>query len=147
MVDANLRLLGGIAPQQASNTLHVLAAMNHRQWVVWERQVLPLIGERPQTSAQDIVAMLTGGPLREVLRRQAAMTVGVVESMLGYMPLPIPPDVVFRRKVEQLTSWVAYAQQTHTKKLTRWLLLCRMPFLSLTPAQQLSDYNEARADL
>lgn len=136
-----------VVPSSAvERCLHVLAAANHYQWTRWESFVIPAL-ERGDIAAIERLMALAPEPLQARLREDAEIVTQVVEKQLGDFAYRFGQAEVLARKADQFRGWVTYARSASPESLRRWKLQCRTPFIRLTPAQQASDYVEARRDL
>jgi hypothetical protein len=131
---------------QTELCLHYLAALNHRQWALWEEFVIPLLEGESQLTADEIFAQ-TYPDVAALLSRNAQTAVDIVKGVVGSFAYRENLGPVCDRKAAQYRSWINYAVTKSTADLERWKLQCRTPFLDLTAKQQRSDYVEAAADL
>lgn len=130
-----------------ANTMHLLAAAEHRQWIDWQVGVLPDLEQlrgMPLVTARERVAVA----LEAHLTSNAREVAGIVLRSIGFAYQPNIIDVMQDRKRRQLGGWVEYVLGTPPgEREERWKLQCRTPFLYLPPSMQMSDYHEAATDL
>lgn len=136
-----------VSRKEVERLSHLLAALNHRQWVQWEGWVLRSPGLHVPASANDVWARIDVAALKLMLFGNAVEAISVVRGVVGDFAFEPDPDVVTDRKFTQFRSWVGYAVTKSDTERQKWLLKCRTPFFRLIPQDQVSDYVEARTDL
>lgn len=136
-----------VSSRQLRVVSHLLAALNHRQWIRWEAWVLA--GETTLTpdGLEGIQGRLQDLEVGAIIADQARQVRDVVKQALGDFAYQPKLKVIEERKLAQLNGWVEYAVTQNQDALTRWQLQCRIPFLRLSGRAQESDYVEAEKDL
>jgi len=141
-----------ISEHEVANCLHVLAAANHRHWMLWESLVIPKLKLDDSAAIDTLLVDLEAEPedmksvLRDLLVRNAKTVVDLVEQEIRVFAYQPPMQPLLDRKRQQLISWIEYACNGSREDIKRWKQQCRTPFLGLSPKQQRSDYDEAARD-
>jgi hypothetical protein len=136
-----------ISADQATECMHLLAAANHRHWIQWEGHILPLMEDSDKAGLDALLHGNLPTELTAKLVRHAQSVADLIEQVVFTFAWPVPPEPLVQRKREQLQSWLNYASSRPAEDYERWKLQCRLPFLSLSPSAQNSDYAEALRDL
>jgi hypothetical protein len=135
-----------VSYRQTLECQHVLAAANHYQWIRWERYVIPLLEAGNNNAIDQLLYGDLPEGLNELLKADAETVIDLVETIVGGFAWPVPRQLLYARKLNQLSQWVNYARSCDESAYDRWKLQCKTKFLFLTPKQQESDYIEAVSD-
>lgn len=136
-----------VPANRVAGCLHALAAMNHRQWTLWEAVVLPTLDEYREQPDQARSLLLESPKLEEMLSGNAQVAINLVGSAIGMYMYQPKLETVINRKREQLHRWIEYAVANFLYREERWQRQTRTPFLELPREEQASDYNQAVRDL